>query len=121
MDRDLLAELRARLAARALELRQSMATMADASAPVSPDNAIGRLTRMDAMQQASMQAELHRGHTAELRLVERALEAVESGDYGTCARCGDDIAPARLRAKPEAFLCLACADKGPGTRPGVRS
>ena len=110
MDSQVQEALRARLEARAVELRQSMASMADASAPVAPDNAIGRLTRMDAMQQASMQAELHRGHVAELRLVERALDAMAEGEYGTCRRCGEEIALARLHAKPEAFLCVACAE-----------
>ncbi len=111
MDAEALRELHGRLVARAAELRQTIASVAETSGPVSPDNAIGRLTRLDAMQAASMQAELHRGHAAELRLVERALDAIASGEYGTCARCGEDISQARLLAKPEAFLCVVCAER----------
>jgi DnaK suppressor protein len=101
------------LTARAEELRRTIASTEASSGPVAPDKAIGRLTRVDAMQQASMQSALHRSQLTELRLVERALAAMAKGTYGICTRCGDSIAEARLRAKPEAYLCLACADRTP--------
>ena len=42
--------------------------------------------------------------------VELALARLDAGSYGTCARCGADIAPARLDAYPAAATCLACAE-----------
>ncbi|HJS73353.1 MAG TPA: TraR/DksA family transcriptional regulator [Vicinamibacteria bacterium] len=47
----------------------------------------------------------------ELASVERAIERMESGEYGICTRCGESIAPARLRALPAAELCIRCAEK----------
>lgn len=41
--------------------------------------------------------------------VERALERIESGTYGLCARCGRPIGSARLDARPDADLCIECA------------
>jgi DnaK suppressor protein len=41
--------------------------------------------------------------------VEAALERVERGTYGSCAKCGQPIAPARLEAMPAAQLCITCA------------
>ena len=41
------------------------------------------------------------------RIVE-ALQRLRDGSYGTCAECGDAIAPGRLRALPEATMCLRC-------------
>jgi RNA polymerase-binding protein DksA len=38
--------------------------------------------------------------------VERALERLDAGTYGTCEACGEPIGPARLRARPAARLCL---------------
>ena len=38
--------------------------------------------------------------------IEAALERVESGTYGTCARCGRTIPPERLEANPWASLCI---------------
>lgn len=44
-----------------------------------------------------------------------ALERVRRGEYGLCQECGESIAPARLRAVPEATACVLCRDvKGRG-------
>lgn len=40
--------------------------------------------------------------------VKAALERLEDGSYGTCERCGAEIADARLEARPTARLCLKC-------------
>ncbi len=37
-----------------------------------------------------------------------ALARMESGEYGVCEECGEDISPARLRAQPAATLCVHC-------------
>ena len=50
-------------------------------------------------------------------LVERAnklaeaLERLREGEYGTCQECGEQIAPARLRAMPEVTTCVRCQDR----------
>lgn len=41
--------------------------------------------------------------------VEHAIGKLSDGTYGTCERCGQPIAEARLEAKPAARLCMACA------------
>lgn len=43
-----------------------------------------------------------------LESINAALRAIEKGRYGTCERCGEQIDPARLSAKPDAVLCLEC-------------
>lgn len=45
----------------------------------------------------------------EIASVNRALLRIENGTYGECVRCGQDIAPRRLEARPEAALCFSCA------------
>lgn len=47
----------------------------------------------------------------EIASVKRALMRIENGTYGLCMRCGDEIAPERLKARPEAALCIKCARK----------
>ena len=47
----------------------------------------------------------------EIGSVHRALLRIENGTYGECVRCGGDIAPQRLEARPEAALCIECARK----------
>ena len=45
----------------------------------------------------------------EIASVKRALGRLIDGTYGNCVRCGEPIAPERLKARPEAALCIACA------------
>ena len=47
----------------------------------------------------------------EIESVKRGLARINDGTYGQCVRCGEEIAPARLEARPEAALCIDCARK----------
>ncbi len=82
-----------------------------ASVPVSPDNAIGRLTRMEAINAKSVsEANLN---NAKLRLLKlkAALDRISDGDYGECLVCENEIAKNRLESVPEATRCIFCAEK----------
>ncbi|MBI1971256.1 MAG: TraR/DksA C4-type zinc finger protein [Candidatus Wildermuthbacteria bacterium] len=50
-------------------------------------------------------------HSLELQLkdVNEALERIQKGTYGVCAKCKNEIAQERLLAMPEALLCGACS------------
>ena len=41
--------------------------------------------------------------------IERALEKIAEGSYGTCDNCGKQIPQGRLDAAPESILCVVCA------------
>lgn len=45
----------------------------------------------------------------ELRRINAALARHETGEYGFCVKCGEEIAPARLEAVPETPFCATCA------------
>jgi RNA polymerase-binding transcription factor DksA len=57
---------------------------------------------------------------ARLAEVERAIVAVDTGDFGSCAACGEAIGAERLEALPGTTLCVGCAAAGraPGDPPG---
>jgi len=69
---------------------------------------VGRLSRMDALQQQNMAQSTLRNIESRLRRVNRALAKVESGDFGYCDECGEVIELARLEVQPEAPCCFAC-------------
>ena len=72
---------------------------------------VGRLSRMDALQQQAM-ADASRGRAQrELVRVRLALKRIEEGDYGYCAECGEEIAAGRLDFDPANPLCIDCANK----------
>lgn len=70
---------------------------------------VGRLSRMDAMQQQSMALATERRRIFALARIEAALARIEAGDYGWCAQCGEAIAPKRLALDPANPICVTCA------------
>lgn len=46
---------------------------------------------------------------AEAAAIRAALQRLDAGTYGRCARCGRAIGDARLTALPFATTCVACA------------
>ena len=77
--------------------------------PVVPDSAIGRLTRMEAINsQGINEAALRKARTTRV-LLEKALRDIDTDDFGLCHGCEEPIAFARLMAMPEAALCVTCA------------
>jgi len=79
--------------------------------PIPPDNAIGRLTRMEAISNKSInEAALGEAkHT--LSRLERALKMTDDPDFGLCRVCEEMIPFARLMIMPESDLCVQCAEK----------
>jgi DnaK suppressor protein len=54
---------------------------------------------------------LHESDFARLRFSQEALKALDRGQYGECAQCGEDINPKRLEALPSATMCLRCQEE----------
>ena len=79
--------------------------------PVDLDEPIGRLTRMDALQQQNMTKASRRSLEGRLKQIAGALTAVQQGDYGYCVRCDGPIGYLRLRARPESRLCVRCQER----------
>ena len=79
-------------------------------APVELDQArVGRLTRMDAMQQQAMSRAAARLADLERQRIQSALGSMQSGDYGYCVICDEEIAEGRLRFDPSILTCISCA------------
>ncbi|MCB9680838.1 MAG: TraR/DksA C4-type zinc finger protein [Alphaproteobacteria bacterium] len=71
--------------------------------------AVGRVSRVDALQAQQMaQAEQRRAETRLLQ-VRRALASLADDTYGDCRRCEEPIGYKRLAARPETPFCVACA------------
>lgn len=70
---------------------------------------VGRLSRMDALQGQAMQSAVSGRRARDIALIDRAMQALDDGEFGYCEHCGDEIAPARLEINPLAVTCIACA------------
>ncbi|MFP4446745.1 MAG: TraR/DksA family transcriptional regulator [Desulfosudaceae bacterium] len=70
---------------------------------------IGRLTRMDAMQQQAMDQAATRLAAMEEQRIRTALRRLAESEYGYCLTCDEEIAEARLRVDPSVLNCITCA------------
>ena len=93
------------------ELTAAVEGKADATAPVTLDTSIGRLSRMDAIQSQQMALGLKARQQQSLLRVRNALAAIRNGTYGQCRRCKGPIALERLEAQPDVILCVKCAEQ----------
>ncbi len=92
-----------------LKTEQSIEDLEKQNKPIAPDVSLGRLTRMDAINNKSViEASLRQ---AQLRLnsLNNALTKIGSGDFGLCIGCGEHIPIARFLIRPESVYCVECA------------
>jgi len=104
-------DARARLIELQSELRSLIEASAEASQPVDLNEPIGRLSRMDAIQQQNMSQASRRSAERRLQQVASALKRLEADEYGDCLLCGEEIGDARLKARPEAPFCISCQSR----------
>jgi len=90
------------------EIQDSLESIEQSAKPVDLGQPIGRLSRMDAIQQQQMALNAKKQLETNLALVTQALQRLKSGDYGICLSCEEEIDEKRLIAKPEAPFCTKC-------------
>ncbi len=106
---DQLAELTAELERQLGRLARSMKVTEEALRPVELDQtAVGRLSRIDSIQNQSMSKGLHEREVVRLSQLREALARVSAGTYGVCADCSGEIPFERLFVFPEAPACARC-------------
>lgn len=103
-------EAREALLARRAALDAEDGANADTRDPVTlQQDAVGRLSRMDALQVQAMALATERRRKAERARIDAALERLEEGEWGWCVTCGEEIAEGRLRNDPSIATCVSCA------------
>lgn len=102
--------LRQILLRRLAELQETDERSADSRRPVELDQqSVGRLSRMDAIQQQAMAFASQERRQHDIRLITQALIRMATHDYGHCGTCGEAIAFRRLQLDPTIALCIECA------------
>lgn len=105
-----LAKAQKRLAAKQRELEDLSDLSADSRDPVELDQqSVGRLSRMDAMQQQAMNQATEAKRKHDLLRIEAAHRRLRDEEYGYCENCGEEIPDGRLEIDPMAELCVNCA------------
>ncbi len=79
--------------------------------PISPENSIGRVSRMDAINNKSVMEASLRNKISKRNKLKLALSKIDSDGFGICVACKNPINPARLMYMPESSKCIRCADR----------
>lgn len=82
---------------------------AEMSVPITPDNAIGRISRMDAINNKSVTEEALRQAKNKLENLKKMLSKINDPDFGMCLKCRQSIPIGRLLIRPESLYCINCA------------
>ncbi|MFT4660053.1 MAG: DnaK suppressor protein [Patiriisocius sp.] len=109
MDSDKKNELEILIKDNIIKLEKEIVTLKELTKPIPPENAIGRISRMDAINNKSVNEAALRSSELKLRKLLRAKERLREDSYGLCGKCGIDINPMRLMLLPESNFCVRCA------------
>lgn len=91
------------------KLTSEIAQMEESAAPVAPENSIGRISRMDAINNKSVVEASLRNRRKKLAKLQVALSKVDNPGFGQCNNCKQSINPKRLMLMPESDRCIKCA------------
>lgn len=91
------------------ETKQEIKELQELTKPISPDNAYGRLSRMDAINNKTINESALREKKSILQKLERAEERAEKDELGICLKCGGEIPFGRLKIMPYTTRCVKCA------------
>jgi len=81
----------------------------DLAKPIAPENAIGRISRMDAINNRSISEEALRKAKLKLNNLQIALSNIDDDDFGICGKCHQQIPVGRILLVPQSRFCVNCA------------
>lgn len=88
---------------------QSIEDYKDLTQPIAPDSAIGRISRMDAINNKSVTEASLRQAEEKLKNLNTVFSKLGSKDFGICQKCGQEIHIRRIMMRPESLFCVHCA------------
>jgi len=104
--------LRQKIASHILKTQDDIEDIEKNTQPVSPENSIGRVSRMDAINNKSVMEAALRNKKAKLSKLKVALTNIDKEGFGICRMCKNPIQQGRLMFMPESSRCIRCADRG---------
>lgn len=92
------------------KLEKKIENYRDLTQPISPENAIGRVSRMDAINNKSVLENGLRNAEKKLQQLKRVQERINDRDFGICIQCKQSIPIPRIMIQPGTRYCVNCAN-----------
>ncbi|MCF8222784.1 MAG: TraR/DksA C4-type zinc finger protein [Bacteroidales bacterium] len=93
-----------------VKLQRKIEELKEFTQPVEPDSAIGRISRMDAINNKSIYDASIQNSRNRLAQLENILKMKNDDSFGVCIKCHNDIPTERLKIRPEIRLCAGCLE-----------
>ncbi|GJM35609.1 MAG: dksA/traR C4-type zinc finger family protein [Saprospiraceae bacterium] len=103
--------LKQRILEQITQTEKEIVHLEEATQPISPENSIGRISRMDAINNKGVSEATLRSARRKMSNLQFALNKIDSPEFGICSRCKSPIPPARLMFMPQSDRCVRCADR----------
>ena len=84
-------------------------TYRELTKPIAPENAIGRISRMDAINNKTVNESALKKEELKLKNLQIAIMKIDDADFGVCIRCKQPIPLGRILLLPQAITCVNCA------------
>jgi DnaK suppressor protein len=104
-------ELKIRIKENIEKTEKELVYLEDATKPITPENSLGRVSRMDAINNKSVSEVALRSSKRKLNNLNLALHHADNPDFGICSNCKRPIQAARLMFMPQSTRCVKCADR----------
>lgn len=91
--------------------QQDIVALEELVKPIAPDNAIGRLSRMEAIHAKSVNEAALSAAKVKLTKLKRALSRLDEPEFGLCQECGEPIPMGRILLMPETTMCVPCLEE----------
>jgi DnaK suppressor protein len=89
--------------------QKSFEKLTELTKPIAPDCAIGRVSRMDAINNRSVNLVALKNIEIKLNNLKVALTKIEDADFGICVRCHNPIPLGRVLLMPQVTTCVNCS------------
>jgi DnaK suppressor protein len=102
-------EIKEKIQTEILKTEAQIVGYKDLTAPIAPDVSIGRISRMDAINNKSVTEAVLKQAEEKLQKLQYALSRVDHPEFGICVRCSNPIPIGRILIRPESTRCVNCA------------
>jgi len=102
-------EIKSTIESEILKTETSIEHYKELTKPIAPNDAIGRVSRMDAINNKTINEASLRQAEAKLQKLKIVLSKIDDADFGMCLKCKQSIPLGRILIRPESLLCVNCA------------
>ncbi|HKI87779.1 MAG TPA: TraR/DksA C4-type zinc finger protein [Draconibacterium sp.] len=103
-------EVKIKIEAEILKTEKQVIDYTELTRPVEPENAIGRISRMDAINNKSVTEAALRKAKEKLEKLHFALAKINDPEFGVCIKCRQPIPLGRILIMPQSQTCVNCSN-----------